>query len=126
MKPLERSCEPEEDAEAEEAAPEPEARKPSSSERPITDSRSHPPSPRARAQAEFLPHEELALWEPDETDDDTKRPILVPPVLCQFLRAHQREGVQFMFECGGSRAARTLCLDASRLDSCARGVCARQ
>ena len=106
MKPLERSCEPEEDAEVTEAAPDPEARAISSNERPITPEslRSHPPSPRARPQAEFLPHDELVLWEPDETDDDTKRPILVPPVLCQFLRAHQREGVQFTFECGGSRA----------------------
>ena len=36
MKPLERSCEPEEDAEVTEAAPDPEARAISSNERPIT------------------------------------------------------------------------------------------
>ena len=59
------------------------------------------PTLRPDKQAEFLPHEDLVLWEPDGTDD-SKRPVLVPPVLCQFLRAHQREGVQFMFECGES------------------------
>jgi len=52
------------------------------------------------AQAEFLPHEELVLFEPSAEEAATgKAPIGVPPVLCQFLRAHQREGVQFMFEC---------------------------
>ena len=26
-------------------------------------------------------------------------PVSVDPILCKFLRAHQREGVQFMFDC---------------------------
>ena len=40
----------------------------------------------------------LVLWKPKEGEEGTA--ISVDPVLCRFLRAHQREGVQFMFECG--------------------------
>ena len=56
--------------------------------------------PRTGAQPEFLPHEDLVLWEPDDPDDEGKKPVIVPAVLAQYLRQHQREGVQFMFECG--------------------------
>ncbi|KAK9109182.1 hypothetical protein Sjap_017242 [Stephania japonica] len=45
--------------------------------------------------------EPLVLWQPDECGDlsgDSKA-IVVDPLLVRFLRPHQREGVQFMFEC---------------------------
>ena len=37
----------------------------------------------------------LVLWSAEEDDGSVK----VDPMLTQFLRPHQREGVQFMFEC---------------------------
>lgn len=47
--------------------------------------------------------EPLVLWQPeiDESEDIhiTSVPIVVDPLLVRFLRPHQREGVQFMFEC---------------------------
>ncbi|KAH9313819.1 hypothetical protein KI387_022446, partial [Taxus chinensis] len=45
--------------------------------------------------------EPLVLWHPECTDDAgvESKPIVVDPVLVRFLRPHQREGVQFMFEC---------------------------
>ncbi|CAN1133476.1 Protein CHROMATIN REMODELING 25 [Linum perenne] len=45
--------------------------------------------------------EPLVLWQPSELEDGaiSLPPIMVDPVLVQFLRPHQREGVQFMFEC---------------------------
>lgn len=45
--------------------------------------------------------EPLVLWQPEEYDEGAGNvePILVDPVLVRFLRPHQREGVQFMFEC---------------------------
>lgn len=41
--------------------------------------------------------EPLVLWEPSQGEEGT--PIIVDNALTQFLRPHQREGVQFMFEC---------------------------
>ncbi|KAM7259996.1 hypothetical protein ACFE04_015737 [Oxalis oulophora] len=44
--------------------------------------------------------EPLVLWESKETDDVAcKVAIIVDPLLVRFLRPHQREGVQFMFDC---------------------------
>lgn len=61
--------------------------------------------------------ERLLLWEPDTTNVVSKHeedslitseaskksknasPVEVPEVVCKWLRSHQREGVQFMFEC---------------------------
>ncbi|KAF4374022.1 hypothetical protein F8388_007928 [Cannabis sativa] len=40
----------------------------------------------------------LVLWQSDELATDMKQ-IVVDPLLVRFLRPHQREGVQFMFEC---------------------------
>ena len=39
----------------------------------------------------------LILWEPPEGEQG--RAVQVDPMLTKFLRPHQREGVQFMFEC---------------------------
>ena len=58
-------------------------------------------------------YEPLVLWQPDEDDIEAARqqaeeegkpfrppqPIAVEGVLAKWLRPHQREGVQFMFEC---------------------------
>lgn len=41
--------------------------------------------------------EPLVLWEAGPMEDDNR--ISVDPRLCKWLRPHQREGVQFMFEC---------------------------
>jgi DNA repair and recombination protein RAD54 and RAD54-like protein len=61
--------------------------------------------------AEPIEYEPLILWSPPTTVEDTKdeivddatvkklKPVSVDPVLCRFLREHQREGVQFMFDC---------------------------
>ncbi|MCO5571162.1 hypothetical protein L7F22_024896 [Adiantum nelumboides] len=45
--------------------------------------------------------EPLVLWNPEEDGkpDDMLMPIIVDPRLVKFLRPHQRDGVQFMFEC---------------------------
>lgn len=42
--------------------------------------------------------EPLVLWQAGSDEDDHR--ISVDPRLCKWLRPHQREGVQFMFECG--------------------------
>lgn len=43
----------------------------------------------------------LVLWQPLESEEGAGNmvPISVDPLLVRFLRPHQREGVQFMFEC---------------------------
>ncbi|KAF7810909.1 protein CHROMATIN REMODELING 25 [Senna tora] len=43
----------------------------------------------------------LVLWQPEDYEDGGHNltPIEVDPLLVHFLRPHQREGVQFMFEC---------------------------
>ena len=41
--------------------------------------------------------EPLVLWEPAEGVEGDR--VEVDPMLTAFLRPHQREGVQFMFEC---------------------------
>ncbi|PSS26102.1 Protein CHROMATIN REMODELING like [Actinidia chinensis var. chinensis] len=45
--------------------------------------------------------EPLVLWQPEECDEGAGSlvPISVEYLLVRFLRPHQREGVQFMFEC---------------------------
>ncbi|XVF67591.1 hypothetical protein PTKIN_Ptkin10aG0133400 [Pterospermum kingtungense] len=45
--------------------------------------------------------EPLVLWQPEEFEDGANNlvSIAVDPLLVRFLRPHQREGVQFMFEC---------------------------
>jgi DNA repair and recombination RAD54-like protein len=49
---------------------------------------------------EFLPHEPLIVWAPTAAEvEDGFIPIEVPKVLCQFLRPHQRAGVEFCCEC---------------------------
>lgn len=54
----------------------------------------------AAKEEEFKPHEPLVLYEPNEDERaHGAETIEVPPILCQFLRPHQREGVQFVFEC---------------------------
>lgn len=56
--------------------------------------------------------EPLVLWQPEETEDETKKlqPIVVEPLLLRFLRPHQREGVQFMFDCvSGLHSADNIC-----------------
>ncbi|KAJ9537882.1 hypothetical protein OSB04_030615 [Centaurea solstitialis] len=42
--------------------------------------------------------EPLILWQPEDGDSNSI-PIEVDHILVKFLRPHQREGVQFMFEC---------------------------
>ncbi|XP_062020787.1 protein CHROMATIN REMODELING 25-like, partial [Rosa rugosa] len=43
----------------------------------------------------------LVLWQPEEFEDGDANmvQIVVDPLLVRFLRPHQREGVQFMFDC---------------------------
>lgn len=45
--------------------------------------------------------EPLVLWQPEEIVEEGCNlvPIIVDPLLVKFLRPHQREGVQFMFDC---------------------------
>lgn len=45
--------------------------------------------------------EPLVLWQPEEPEGGVSNltKIVVDPLLVRFLRPHQREGVQFMFEC---------------------------
>ena len=42
------------------------------------------------------PHEPLILW---TNPDNENQKVEVIPELCCKLRPHQREGVQFLFEC---------------------------
>lgn len=55
----------------------------------------------AAPPADEKPFEPLVLWEAGPAEDDHR--ISVDPRLCRWLRPHQREGVQFMFECGEGR-----------------------
>ncbi|KAL3681387.1 hypothetical protein R1sor_024343 [Riccia sorocarpa] len=58
------------------------------------------PEVKEEKQEELPPDvEPLVLWQPDENCEPGAKPIVVDPVLVKFLRPHQREGVQFMFEC---------------------------
>ncbi|KAJ7514819.1 hypothetical protein O6H91_23G060700 [Diphasiastrum complanatum] len=55
-------------------------------------------------ESETLPPdiEPLVLWQPEDVDPSSTQnaeSIVVDPILVRFLRPHQREGVQFMFEC---------------------------
>ncbi|KAH6772670.1 DNA repair/recombination protein [Perilla frutescens var. hirtella] len=54
-------------------------------------------------ESESLPPgiEPLVLWQPEEAKDQNVEfnCITVEPLLVKFLRPHQREGVQFMFDC---------------------------
>ncbi|KAF6148988.1 hypothetical protein GIB67_008201 [Kingdonia uniflora] len=43
--------------------------------------------------------EPLVLWQPEGVTSGYCKPIAVDHLLVQFLRPHQREGVQFMFDC---------------------------
>lgn len=54
------------------------------------------------APVDEKPFEPLVLWEAGPGEDDNR--ISVDPRLCKWLRPHQREGVQFMFECGERRS----------------------
>ena len=64
----------------------------------------------------YLPHEPLVLWAPGAESPKnaapTRRalfpgaappapagPVRVPPLVAQFLRPHQREGVRFLYDC---------------------------
>ncbi|CAM6077058.1 unnamed protein product [Sphagnum tenellum] len=64
--------------------------------------------------------EPLVLWQPEDAPDsvsENQQPIIVDTHLVRFLRQHQREGVQFMFECvAGLRE-----LDTSTTDGICRG-----
>ncbi|KAL2620529.1 hypothetical protein R1flu_000734 [Riccia fluitans] len=58
------------------------------------------PEVKEEKQEELPPEiDPLVLWQPDENCAPGAKPIMVDPVLVKFLRPHQREGVQFMFEC---------------------------
>lgn len=56
-----------------------------------------------RAQADVF--EPLVLWEAGPEEGDHR--VSVDPRLCKWLRPHQREGVQFMFECGERTCSQT-------------------
>lgn len=59
-------------------------------------------APAAPVVAEPAAFEPLVLWKPSEeflAANPGARPISVDPILCRFLREHQREGVQFVFDC---------------------------
>jgi SNF2 family DNA or RNA helicase len=39
----------------------------------------------------------LVLW---TSKENPEKKVIVPQIVGKFLRPHQREGVQFMFDCG--------------------------
>lgn len=53
----------------------------------------------AAAEAIVLPPgvEPLVLWAP--APGEAGKPVVVDPMLTRWLRPHQREGLQFMFDC---------------------------
>ncbi|KAK9862776.1 hypothetical protein WJX84_003791 [Apatococcus fuscideae] len=55
------------------------------------------PAPPQSPQPGEPPVEPLILWEPEEGQGG--KPVEVDAMLCKWLRPHQREGIQFMFEC---------------------------
>jgi SNF2 family DNA or RNA helicase len=59
-----------------------------------------PPKPKTVLRPdEYGIEEEVTVLSPVEIDAYAKTSVFVPPVLCKKLRPHQREGVQFMYEC---------------------------
>lgn len=52
------------------------------------------PEPAAAA-----PFEPLILWEAPPDFEGGGPPVEVDPVLCRVLRQHQREGLQFIWDC---------------------------
>lgn len=48
---------------------------------------------------EFGVEEEVTVMRPAPAEAYSKKNVYVPPVLAKWLRPHQREGVQFMYEC---------------------------
>lgn len=59
-----------------------------------------PPKPKTVIRPdEYGIEEEVTVLSPVEIDAYAKTSVFVPPVLCKKLRPHQREGVQFMYEC---------------------------
>lgn len=57
-----------------------------------------PPPPSSIATTQDFAFEPLVLWETEEGVEPAHT-ISVDPILCKFLREHQREGVQFVFDC---------------------------
>ena len=54
----------------------------------------------AEAEPEYREHERLILHEPSQEECEGGAEVIeVPPILCQWLRPHQREGVQFLYKC---------------------------
>ena len=63
-----------------------------------------PPTPvitaaSAPVETALAPFEPLVLWEAPEDFEGGGPPIEVDPVLCRVLRQHQREGLQFLWDC---------------------------
>jgi hypothetical protein len=48
---------------------------------------------------EYGVEEKVTVLRPAPTEAYSKENVFVPPVLAKWLRPHQREGVQFMYEC---------------------------
>jgi DNA repair and recombination RAD54-like protein len=66
----------------------------------IPQSSDDPAAEAAAAPVELPPGiEPLVLWEPPPGTEGEGNPVRVDNMLTRFLRPHQREGVQFMFEC---------------------------
>ncbi|KAG7670478.1 hypothetical protein Ndes2526B_g00232 [Nannochloris sp. 'desiccata'] len=66
----------------------------------IPQSSDDPAAEAAAAPVELPPGiEPLVLWAPPPSTEGEGNPVRVDNMLTRFLRPHQREGVQFMFEC---------------------------
>ena len=48
---------------------------------------------------EYGVEEEVTVLQPAPLASYAKKNVFVPDALCKWLRPHQREGVQFMYEC---------------------------